>query len=77
MEFNNNGKVLETVIDKRETVQRKYDDAVAAGKTAVMGSHAATNASSSTSLVRIAIGNLPPMSEAKLTVYFYQQADTE
>jgi Vault protein inter-alpha-trypsin domain len=64
---------MHTKIEERQKAEVKYEDAVASGKTAVIG----TFTESSRDMMRILIGNLPPHSEAKLTVYFYQQLDQE
>lgn len=66
-------KSLETKILEREKAAAKYDDAVAGGKTAVIGSLT----QSSSDLIRIMIGLLPPLSKAVLKIFYYSQLEYE
>ena len=65
--------MLETKVEERTKAEEKYQDAVAAGKTAVLGSFIRTNSD----MVKISIGQFPPMSRAVLKVYYYQQLEFE
>lgn len=62
---------METEIDLREKVEIKYENAVAEGKTAVMGMMTKTQLD----MMRINIGNFPPKSSALLKLYYYQSLD--
>ena len=61
---------LETLVDERKKVEVRYEDAVATGKTAVMGGYVARQARN---MMRINIGNFPGKSRAALTVNYYQK----
>ena len=50
-----------------------YEDKVASGETVVVG--AFTKAQRD--MVRVTIGNFPPLSKAELKCYFYQKLDQE
>ena len=65
---------LETMIDERKKVEVKYEDAVASGKTAVMGTYASRK---QRDILRVNIGNFPGKSRAFLDVYYYQKLDVE
>ena len=64
---------LETVIDARKKAEVKYEDAVASGKTAVMGS--LTKAQRD--MMRINLGNFPAHSTANVKIFYYQQLEVE
>jgi Vault protein inter-alpha-trypsin domain len=67
-------KELETIIDERFKVEAKYEDAVAVGKTAVMGGYVARNIRD---MMRVNIGNFPGHTTAVLKVLFYQKLEIE
>ncbi|CDW90556.1 von willebrand factor type a domain containing protein [Stylonychia lemnae] len=60
-------RLIETVIDRREKVEQKYEDSVAQGKTAVTGSYTKLLRD----MIRVNIGNFPPRSEAILKMKFF------
>jgi hypothetical protein len=60
-------KSIETRITEKQKAVEKYEDAVAGGKTAVLGSLT----KSSGDLIRIMIGQFPPMSRAELKIFFF------
>ena len=64
---------METVIDERKKLEFRYEDAVAQGKTAVIGSLT----KSQKDMMKINIGNFPAKSEAILKVHYYQQLEIE
>ena len=66
-------RFLETVIDAREKVEVRYEDAVASGKTAVIGQLTKTQRD----MMRVSIGNFPALSRAVLKVHYYQQLEVE
>jgi hypothetical protein len=49
-------------VEEREKAQEKYEDAVASGKTAVLGNFSRTTRD----LIKISIGQFPAMSKAEL-----------
>ena len=63
-----NEREFETLIDERKKIEVKYEDAVASGKTAVMGGYVASN---TRDMLRVNIGNFPGKTEAILRVYYY------
>ena len=65
--------LVETKVEERKKAEAEYEDAVAAGKTAVFGSYIKTN----NDIVKIRTGLFPAMSRAKLKVYYYQQLEYE
>lgn len=65
---------METEIDTKEKVKVKYEDAVASGKTSVMGTFSNDR---SRDLIRISIGIFPPESEATLKLFYYQNLELE
>ena len=69
----NDGKEIEAKVFEREKAQVKYDDAIAEGKTAAVGSFTKTERSS----MRIQLGNFPANSKAHLTVSCYRQLEIE
>ena len=69
----NDGKEVETKVYEREKAQVKYEDAIAEGKTAVVGSFLKTERSA----IRILLGNFPPNSRAQLTVSGFNQLEIE
>jgi hypothetical protein len=64
---------METKIDERVKVETKYEDAVTSGKTAVAG----YLTKSQRDMVRINIGNFPPLSSCQLRVFYYQHLKIE
>lgn len=59
---------MESEIGEKVRIQRKYEDAISSGKTAVIGDFS----SSSSNCMRINIGNFPPKSSALLKIFYYQ-----
>ena len=70
------GKVreFETLVDEKQKVEVKYEDAIASGKTAVMGRFVTKN---TRDMMRVNIGNFPGQSRATLIVLYYQKLDIE
>ena len=66
-------RFLETKIEEREKAVVKYEDAVASGKTAILGSFARMNKN----MIKISIGQFPPMSRAIVKVLYFQQLEFE
>lgn len=66
-------RYLETKVEERKKAEAKYEDAIASGKTAVIG----MKGRMSRDMVRIMIGQFPPMSRAKLSVHFSQKLESE
>ncbi|TNV84285.1 hypothetical protein FGO68_gene9917 [Halteria grandinella] len=66
-------KEMFTKVEDRQKAEVKYEDAVASGKTAVLG----TISKAMRDLARINIGNLPQKSEARLAIRFYQKIEIE
>jgi len=64
---------IETVIENRAKAEVKYEDAVATGKTAIIGSIDRKYRD----MMKIACGNFPPKARATLKVYFYQEMKVE
>eukprot|EP00347_Sterkiella_histriomuscorum_P017977 403347255 len=64
---------LITKVDLREKVQVKYEEAVASGKTAIVGSFTKTQRD----MVRVVIGNFPPNSSAVVKCFFHSKLDIE
>lgn len=60
-------------MDGRKKIEAKYEDAVASGKTAVIGGYTKTQRD----MVRVSLGNFPPQSRAVVRVYYYQNMDIE
>lgn len=65
--------VLETEIECREKAEVKYQDAVASGQTAVIGSYTYSHRD----MMRVSIGNFPPNSSAQMVIRYYQNLDIE
>jgi hypothetical protein len=59
---------FETIVDAREKVEVLYEDAVASGKTAVVGSLTITQGD----IMRVSIGNFPAKSSAELKIHYFQ-----
>ncbi|TNV84666.1 hypothetical protein FGO68_gene12911 [Halteria grandinella] len=64
---------LQTIVDGRKKIEAKYEDAVASGKTAVIGGYTKTQRD----MVRVSLGNFPPLSRAVVRVYYYQNMEIE
>jgi len=64
---------IETVIENRVKAEVKYEDAVATGKTAIIGSIDRKYRD----MMKIACGNFPPKARATLKVHFYQEMKVE
>ena len=64
-------KLLETKVEERQKAQVKYEDAVASGKTAVIGSLG----KAARDMISISIGQFPPMSKAVLKFSYFQKLD--
>ena len=59
-------RFLETKIQSRQKAEVKFDDAVASGQTAILGSFTRT----SKDMIIISVGNLPPMCFAELKIFY-------
>jgi hypothetical protein len=59
-------RFLETKIQPISKAEQKFDDAVASHKTGILGSFTRT----SKNLIRISLGNLPPMCLAEVKIFY-------
>lgn len=66
-------KQLATKVEEKKKAEVKYEDAVASGQTVVMGSFSKLNKE----MVRICIGQFPPMARAELKITFCQKLEYE
>ena len=66
-------KVICTRIEERQIALQKFDDAVAAGKSAIMSSPL----TSDPDITVVNLGNIPPMSEIVVECTFYQTMSVE
>ena len=73
LELKHKDKVIFAGIEGRETAKAKYDDSIAAGKTAVI-SHPSRV---SDDIVRLNVGGIPPKSQIVLVCTFYQTLEVE
>ena len=60
---------LETQVVERSAAREQYEDAVAEGKTAVLALLPEENIKAPPNMMKISLGNMPPLSIAYLRVY--------
>jgi len=66
-------RYLETKIEERERAEQMYEDKIAQGQTVVISMLTGLQRD----MMRVNIGNFPPLSTATLKIYFYQLLNIE